>query len=387
MLVPLGTDRPSRRRPLVVPVLLGLNVGVFVTQLLLRSSDPDAFESFMRFGQVWRHDLDAWTPVTSAFLHGDFMHILGNMVALVVFGPAVEDRFGRVGFSVFYLLGAAGSGLAHAAASDAPAIGASGAIASVTGAFLILFPNTRVKVLWLLIVISIFQVPAWWIIGLYLVMDLIAQTFNPANGIANAAHLGGYAFGIAVAVGLLASGALPREPYDLLSIFKNKRRRRSFRSAARDATPKPYTASEKPDPVADELAGVRGAIGQRVAEGNLDDAADRYLVMRNRFDPDAYSTTLPREAQYQVANHLYARGERAEALRAYRDLLAAYPNDKERELILVLVARIERRDMGRPDEALGILKELAERSEDPEIRGLAGQEMDAIRNETQREGA
>jgi len=379
MLVPLGTDRPSKRRPVVVPVLLGLNVGVFVTQLVLGATDPGALQALLDFGHVSRTGMTPWGPVTSAFLHGDFMHILGNMVALVVFGPAVEDRFGRVGFACFYLLGAVGSGLAHVAASQAPAIGASGAIAGVSGAFLILFPHTRVRVLWFFILITIVMVPAWWLIGLYLVMDLIAQTFNPENGIANAAHLGGYGFGVAVAMGLLASGVLEREPYDLFSIVQRKKRRRAFRGAAGSSTPRPYEAAQKPDPVSDELASVRGQIAQRVSEGNMDDAADRFLVMRNRYAEGKYSTTLPREAQYQVANHLYSRGDRAEALAAYRDLLAAYPQDKERPLIEVLVARIEARDMGRNDAAMELLKPLAEGAEDEEIRALAQGELDAIR--------
>lgn len=363
----------------MVPVLLGLNAGVFVTQLVLGAIDPELHETLVRFGQVWRHNLTPWGPVTSAFLHGDFMHILGNMIALVVFGPAVEDRFGRAGFSVFYLLGAIGSGLAHTLASEAPAIGASGAIAGVTGAFLILFPNTRVRVFWFFIMITIVMVPAWWLIGLYVVMDLIAQTFNPENGIANAAHLGGYGFGVAVAIALLATGLLAREPYDLFSIFMHKRRRRAFRTAAGSARPKPYEAAQIPNPISDELASVRGQIARRVGEGNMDDAADRYLVMRERFGPERGATTLPRDTQYQIANHLYSRGERAEALRAYEDLLEAYPRDSERGLILVLVARIQSRDLGRADAALEILKPLAERDEDDDIRALARHELDAIR--------
>ena len=113
--MPLGTDRPLKRRSVIVPVLLGLNVGVFVVQLVLGATDERAAESLLRFGSVWRADLDWWTPVTSTFLHGDFWHIFGNMLALFVFGPPVEDRLGRVGFTAFYLLGGVGSGLAHVA--------------------------------------------------------------------------------------------------------------------------------------------------------------------------------------------------------------------------------------------------------------------------------
>ncbi len=379
VLIPLGTDRPKKRRSLIVPVLFGVNLGVFLVQITLHAAAPDSAEALVRFGAVYGRDLHWWTPVTSAFLHADFWHIFGNMLALVVFGPPVEDRFGRVGFSAFYLVGAVGSGLAHAAFSASPAIGASGAIAAVSGAFLVLFPNTKIRCLWFLGIISLMQVPAWWLIGLYIVLDLLAQTFTPDNGIANLAHLGGYLFGSAVALVLLWTHVLSREPYDLFSILRQKNRKRQFQAVTRSSTPRPVKSVSKPDPISEELALTRSRVAQRVSEGNLDDAADRYLVMVDRFHEPKYNTTLHREAQYQIANHLFTRGDLRQALDAYEALLTQYPEDPERDVIRVLIARIRESAMDDRDGAIEILKDIIERSGNDDIIPLAQRELDTIR--------
>ena len=81
MLIPLGTNRPLARRSRVVPLIIGINLVVFVIQVLLNSSDPQLAARLVNLGSVWRNDLTIWTPITSAFLHGDFWHIAGNMLA------------------------------------------------------------------------------------------------------------------------------------------------------------------------------------------------------------------------------------------------------------------------------------------------------------------
>src|SRR6185295_16297365 len=146
MLIPLGTDRSLRRPTLVNHVLVGLNVAAFIAKLVLEKVQPDTYASLQ--AQLWldpRH-FHWWALLSSAFLHANFMHVAGNMIFLWVFGPNVEDRFGRVGYPVFYLLGAVVSGgLQVTFYKDNPVLGASGAIAAVTGAYLVLFPHTRIK--------------------------------------------------------------------------------------------------------------------------------------------------------------------------------------------------------------------------------------------------
>jgi len=382
MLIPLGTNRPLSRKTRVIPVLIGLNLAIFVLQITLQSSDPQLVARLMNLGHVWGRDLTPWGPVTSAFLHGDFWHIAGNMLALFVFGPPVEDRLGRLGFTLFYLAGAVGSGLLHAAVSDHPAIGASGAIAAVTGAFLVFFPNCKIKIIWLLIIIQILMAPAWWLIGLWIAIDLFSQTFQVQNGTANAAHLGGYAIGIVTALFLLATKILDREPnYDLFSIFKHKSRQRAFKAATNHAVPKPYQAAKKKkeDPKTAELAARRATISERLTEGNIEDAAARYLAMVEYFgDDDRYPATMHRDAQYQIANHLYATGQRKEALDAYQSLIKAYPTDKERDVICIIRARINSQDLNNPDAAKDILSNLIKNTADDQAKALAQSELDAI---------
>ncbi|MFK7759833.1 MAG: rhomboid family intramembrane serine protease [Phycisphaerales bacterium] len=385
MLIPLGSDRPNARKTRIVPILIGINIVVFVIQLVLQSQDQALENQLLDIGQVWRHDLTLWGPVSSAFLHGDFWHLAGNMLALYVFGPPVEDRLGRIWFTLFYIAGAVGSGLIHVAFSDNPAIGASGAIAGVTGAFLVLFPNTRIKILWFFILIQILMAPAWWLIGLWIVMDLFSQTFAPENGIANAAHLGGYGYGISVALILLWTKLLEREPYDLFSILKQRNRRRSFKNASKNSTPKAFKQAHREtkndDPKSAELAARRAQISERITEGNIDDAADRYLAMIEYFGDDPkYPTTMHRDAQYQIGNHLYASGKRVEAINAYQALLKQYPRDPERDVICILRARINANDLNNPDEARSILTNLIENTLDNDMKQLALDELDAIKD-------
>lgn len=382
MLFPLGTNRPLARRTRIIPVIIGINIAIFVVQILLEHSDPKLARDFQNFGQVWRHDLTLWGPITAAFLHGSFMHLAGNMLGLFVFGPSVEDRFGRIGFIVFYLFGAIGSSLIHTVASEYPAIGASGAIAAVTGAFLILFPNCKIKILWFFILIQFMMAPAWWLIGLWIVIDLFSQTFQVNNGTANAAHLGGYAIGASVAMFLLATKILAREPsYDLFSILKHKNRKRAFKAATKSSTPRPYQTPEKQNPRTAELAARRAQISERLSEGNTEDAAARYIAMVEYFGDDQdYPTTMHRDGQYQIANHLYQNNQRVEALDAYQALLKDYPNDPERDVICILRARIQANDLNNSVEASSILENLIANTTDEDIKALAQTELDAIRS-------
>src|SRR5690606_12656870 len=120
------------------------------------------------------------------------------------------------------------------------------AIAAVTGAFLVLFPNCKIKILWFFILIQILMAPAWWLIGLWIAIDLFSQTFQPNNGTANAAHLGGYAFGITVALTLLWTNILSREPYDLFSIIKQKKRKRAFAAVSAAASAAAHKGPRSP---------------------------------------------------------------------------------------------------------------------------------------------
>lgn len=145
----------------------------------------------------------AWVTIfTAMFMHGGWMHIIGNMVFLWAFGPEMEDAMGKVRYLIFYLVGGVVAMLAQVAASPTstvPTIGASGAIAAVMGAFIVTYPTDRIKsVLWIFIFVRITLIPAFLLIGIWFVIQLFnaGQVANvQSGGVAYLAHVGGFVFG------------------------------------------------------------------------------------------------------------------------------------------------------------------------------------------------
>jgi membrane associated rhomboid family serine protease len=153
--------------------------------------------------------------IYSMFLHGSWLHIGGNMLFLWVFGNNIEDRMGWLPYLLFYLVAGVVATLAHVAvqpSSTVPLIGASGAVAGVMGAYLVLFPNVRIRSLLIFILVLIRDIPAKWLLGFWFVLQFFT---NPAEGVAWVAHVGGFVFGAAVAL-LLRERLRPvREPQSL----------------------------------------------------------------------------------------------------------------------------------------------------------------------------
>jgi membrane associated rhomboid family serine protease len=148
--------------------------------------------------------------VTSMFLHGGLLHIGFNLLFLWVFGNNVEDAFGKVGYILFYLVGGIVATLTHVGLnpdSTIPLVGASGAIAAVMGAYLVLFPQARVRTLIFALLIFFVELRAMWVLGAWFVLQFFT---DPNEGVAWAAHVGGFVFG--VAVGLLVRALRPPSP-------------------------------------------------------------------------------------------------------------------------------------------------------------------------------
>ena len=150
---------------------------------------------------------ESMTLLTSQFLHAGWLHLLGNLLYLWIFGNNVEDRFGRVGFLLFYLTGGVVAGLAQVAidpGSTIPTIGASGAIAATLGAYLVLYPGARVtSLIFLGFFYQLVRIPAAIVLGLWFLLQLIegVGSLGPieGGGVAFFAHIGGFAFGALVA--------------------------------------------------------------------------------------------------------------------------------------------------------------------------------------------
>lgn len=380
MFFPLGTDRPLRRPPVITPAIIGLSVAVYVVQLFLARSNPDRYEELLASLWVWGQDFKPWTLITSAFLHAEShpWHILGNMLFLWVFGPNIEDRFGRVGFSLFYLCGAAASGGVHALFSDNPAIGASGAVAACTGAFLVMFPRTQVKCFMLLGFIGVVNLSAWWFIVLAISWDIILQASGARTGVAHAAHLGGTMFGVSVAMALLWLRVLPREPFDLFTMGRQALRRRQIKEAlqkSEEAGSRRWERARDGDAAqdTDAISAARAEIVRRIGAGDLAAAAAAYRSLADRYGDRPGAVTLSRRYQYDLANFLYAQGRFVEAAYAYDRFLEMYPKDPESPQIRLLLGIIHARELNDPVRAKALLSEAAAR--------LDGEALERARSE------
>jgi membrane associated rhomboid family serine protease len=197
---PIRDHNPSERTPFVTWALIAANVAIFLVTWPL-FSDPVALERlYTTWGLVPRLS-EPETYLTSMFLHGGVMHLLGNMLFLWIFGDNLEEEMGHLGFLGFYLAGGIAAAWLQVAAdprSEIPMVGASGAIAGVMGGYLLLFPRARVDVLlFLVIIIRIFPVPAWIMLGVWFGLQLVGgySANSQTGGVAYWAHAGGFVAG------------------------------------------------------------------------------------------------------------------------------------------------------------------------------------------------
>jgi membrane associated rhomboid family serine protease len=204
-MIPLRDVIPSRTFPFFTVSFIVLNSIAFLFE---QSLSRPALEQFVHVYGVVPARLDVLTVFTSMFLHSDWLHFLGNMLFLWIFGDNVEDRLGHVRYVVFYLLCGAAAVAAHVymnPASTVPTIGASGAIAGVMGAYFVLYPHSRVLALVPLFIIwEIVEVPAILFLGLWFLMQFFLgvgstalRTGTEAGGVAFWAHVAGFLAGMA----------------------------------------------------------------------------------------------------------------------------------------------------------------------------------------------
>jgi membrane associated rhomboid family serine protease len=198
---PLGSvSRSITSVPFVTVLVILINAGVFYLEM----TQGDAF--VMRWSAIANditHGRHLETVATSMFLHGGWMHIIGNMVFLWAFAPPMEGAMGSFRFVIFYLLGGAVAMAAQMYGdpnSTVPSLGASGAVAAVMGAFLVTYPRDQIRTLILAPTARIVSIPAIVLIGLWIVTQVISITTETtqanAGGIAYLAHIGGAVFGV-----------------------------------------------------------------------------------------------------------------------------------------------------------------------------------------------
>ena len=210
-MIPIRDTTPTKNAPIVNSIIIGFNVVVFVLQKAL---GPEVHQFILVYGLVPARYTD---PQISSyftlgqqvlsffsfmFLHGSFWHLLGNMWSLYIFGDNVEDRLGHLRYIVFYVLCGLASGVTHLFLnmnSDLPTIGASGAIAGVMGAYVILYPFSKILTLIPILFIPWFiEIPAIFFLGVWFIIQFInaAGVQAGVGGVAWWAHIGGFIFGI-----------------------------------------------------------------------------------------------------------------------------------------------------------------------------------------------
>jgi membrane associated rhomboid family serine protease len=219
-MIPLKDMMPRRSVPVVTLLLIAVNLIVFVHQLSLPPAQAEAFVRMYglvpaKIQLAWaghHYSLaDALIPVfTCMFLHGGWLHIIGNMWFLWIFGANVEDRLGAIGYLFFYLVCGIASGLMQVIfswGSHLPSIGASGAISGILGAYLVFFPSSRILTLVPLFIIWFtWQIPALVFIGLWFVIQFLSGVGSLSDpraarlgGVAWWAHIGGFLTGVLLA--------------------------------------------------------------------------------------------------------------------------------------------------------------------------------------------
>jgi membrane associated rhomboid family serine protease len=199
-LIPIGDENPSRIFPIVNWSIIISCVAVFFWQF---SNDLVFFEWTIRtFGIIPEKILrgeNLYSFFTNIFLHGGWGHLIGNMLFLFIFGDNIEDRFGHIRYLFFYLICgvfASSIWIISDLLGQIPAVGASGAISGILGAYFVLYPRARIRALMGFgYFIRVIRVPAWIMIGLWFIYQLLLGFFPSSTGVAYWAHIGGFAVG------------------------------------------------------------------------------------------------------------------------------------------------------------------------------------------------
>ncbi len=219
-MIPIRDEIKTHRTPIVNYVLILVNVVVFLLTYVLNTNPEGVYSQFAFFPNEIRQGLDLGDVrniLTSMFMHAGWVHLLGNMLYLWIFGDNIEDRLGHINYLIFYLAGGVFAAFAHYLTnptSTIPTVGASGAIAAVLGAYLVFYPQSRV---YTFIPIGFFArltlVPAVVVLGLWFILQLFSGVgslgLGDQGGTAYWAHIGGFVFGLLVGLLFRNSG---REP-------------------------------------------------------------------------------------------------------------------------------------------------------------------------------
>ena len=381
-----------RNRPVVNYGLVAANVLIF---MLGFNGMTEASSAKIDQWMLHTHAPQMYQFFTSVFLHAGWAHLIGNMIFLWVFGNAINDRLGNMGYLAFYLAGGVMACVGYILFSDgARVLGASGAISAVTGAFLVLLPKTRVTVLAIFFyILTPLEISSLFFLAFQLVFNLMMPLAPGAGGgVAYVAHSAGYIFGISVAAALLAGKLLPRDQFDLLNMISSFRRRSKYRRIARHGfdpfnpvNPAMRNGREKkvatrtvettqPDTPKARIMTMRSEISQLINNGNLPSAASEYLKLV-QLDEDAI---LPHNQQLDVANQLMSVNQHSAAADAYERFLTHYKKDENTADIHLMLGIIYGRYLKQSRLAEQNLKQAIDGLDDPSKIAMAKADLHAL---------
>ena len=313
MLLPIRTNIWPRRTPYANYALIAINVLVFLASYgemhIYKISGQPIRLPIRPWAVQWLlvpAHRQYWQFLTYAFLHGSLVHILGNMFFLYLFGNNINDKLGHLWYLLFYLCGAILSGLGHAAvnwSSIAPTLGASGAVAAVTGAYLVLFPQTLITVLYWFFFIGTVEVPAMYFIGIKMILiDNGIARYTP--GVAYDAHLAGYAYGIVITLLLLATRLVAGSNFDLWAMIKRWNRRRRYRDVMAGGYD-PFTGTERrKSAVAGEVKKSAAETQKEAKTREIRSSIGRWIGQRNLAAAQAYEQFLTHYSNYEHAEQV-----------------------------------------------------------------------------------
>ncbi len=377
MLLPLRTSIRPRRTPYVNYALIAVNTIIF---LLTYWPHRNPFTGVVEVLRPWALQFMLtpirpylWQFVSYAFLHGSIMHIVGNMFFLYLFGNNVNDKLGSISYLCLYLGGSAFAGIGHTILHTTPVLGASGAVAAVTGAYLVLFPQTLITVLYWFLFIGTMELPALYFIIFKLIVwdNLIEPKFSIAS-VAYDAHLAGYGFGIAAMLLMLATGLIESSHSDLWAMLKRWNQRRRYRdvvssgydpfsgrTSRRIKVKEVKTAAQKQQE--EKIKRLRNDISNRMLERNLPAAAELYLEL---MEVDS-AQVPPRQYLLDIANQLASDNKQAESAEAYEKFLTHYSSYEYTEQVELMLGILYSRYLDKPELAVKHLRAAAEKLSDP----------------------
>lgn len=382
MLIPIGDEPREPGTPWVNHALIAANVLVFV--LVQGAGRESALERSMAWAYVPAAP-SLSTAFSSMFLHAGWMHLLGNMLFLWIFGDNVEARLGRLGYLAAYLATGFAATLLHGfvdTSSAIPGIGASGAISGVQGLYVVLFPKNRVKLFVAMYVVTIVHVQALWVILFWFVLqDLLPFLFQTSilgGGVAHAAHLGGFASGILLAlalrplalrvaqethVGTLPGGVSPRSPWAAVDPYSAERRTRGHLSAREGVEARPDVVAAAPDAASRILAFWEA--------GAYDQAATAFVLALGT----GRTLALPEPSYLRICARLYERAHWDEARLGFEGFLKTYPSGRGAPVASFGLGMILLRRDGDARAARPYLERASRDHPDPAVRAMALREL------------